>query len=47
MGGGRSVSVPRSRSQYVLYGVPHPERVSNFMVEALKGSEILEKMDDG
>ena len=52
VGGGRSVNVPRSRSQYVLYGVPHPERVSSLIVEAMKSSEeapylqkILEKLD--
>lgn len=52
VGGGRSVNVPRSRSQYVLYGVPKPEEVSSIIVEAMKSSEeapylqkILEKLD--
>jgi len=52
--GGRSVKVPRSRSFYMLYGVPHPERVYDIIIEAIKASEeapylkkILDKMDRG
>lgn len=52
--GGRSVKVPRSRSFYMLYGVPHPERVYDMIIEAIKASEeapylkkILDKMDQG
>ncbi len=52
--GGRSVKVPRSRSFYMLYGVPRPERVYDMIVEAIKASEeapylkkILDKMDQG
>ncbi len=52
--GGRSVKVPRSRSFYMLYGIPHPERVYDMIVEAIKASEeapylkkILDKMEHG
>ncbi len=52
--GGRSVKVPRSRSFYMLYGVPHPERVYDMIVEAIKASEeapylkkILDKINQG
>jgi len=52
--GGRSVKVPRSRSFYMLYGVPHPERIYDTIIEAIKASEeapylkkILDKMDQG
>jgi len=52
--GGRSVKVPRSRSFYTLYGVPHPERVYDMIVEAIKASEeapylkkILDKINQG
>lgn len=49
--GGRTVKVPRSRSFYMLYGVPHPEEIHNLIITAIKGSEeapylkeILEEM---
>ncbi len=52
--GGRSVKVPRSRSFYILYGVPHPERIYDMIIEAIKASEeapylkkILDKIDQG
>ncbi len=37
--GGRTVSVPRTRSYYMLYAVPHPEKVYDVIVEAMRGSE--------
>ncbi len=37
--GGRTVKVPRSRSFYILYGVPKPEELYDLMVSAMKASE--------
>lgn len=37
--GGRTVKVPRSRSFYILYGVPRPEELYDLMVSAMKASE--------
>ncbi len=36
---GRGVKVPRSRSFYVLYCVPHPEEVYEAIISAIKASE--------
>ena len=36
---GRGVKVPRSRSFYILYNVPHPNKVYEAIIEAVKGSE--------
>ncbi len=36
---GRGVKVPRSRSFYILYNVPHPERVYEALINAIKASE--------
>ncbi len=51
--GGKSVNVPESRPQYVLYAVPHPEDVAGIIADALKASEeapylrkIVEKLDN-
>jgi hypothetical protein len=51
--GGRTVSVPRSRPQYILYAVPKPEKTANIIMEAQKEGEeapylkkILEKLDN-
>ncbi len=51
--GGRTVYVPRSRSQYVLYAVPNPEKIYDIISNALKMSEeapylkkIIEKLDE-
>ena len=50
--GGRTVKVPRSRSFYMLYGVPRPEEIYNLMISSMKASEeapylreIVEKLD--
>ena len=50
--GGKSVNVPASRSQYILYAVPNPEDVASKIVEAMGASEeapylqkIVEKLD--
>ena len=49
----RGVKVPRSRSYYILYGVPNPERVYDKIIEGIKSSEeapylrkILEELKD-
>lgn len=51
--GGKSVNVPASRPQYVLYAVPHPEDVASMIADVLKASEeapylekIIEKLDN-
>ncbi|RLG83668.1 MAG: hypothetical protein DRO40_03945, partial [Thermoprotei archaeon] len=50
--GGRTVNVPRSRSQYMLYAVPNPEKIYEVITQSLKESEeapylkrIVEKLD--
>jgi len=52
--GGRMVSVPRTRSYYMLFAVPHPEKVYDTIIEAMRGSEeapylkkILEELREG
>lgn len=52
--GARGVNVPRSRSFYILYGVPRPEKIYDAIIEGFKSSEeapylkkILEKMEEG
>ena len=37
--GGRGVKVARTRSYYMLYGVPNPERVYEVITEAIRGTE--------
>jgi len=37
--GGRTVSIPRGRSFYVLFGVRNPEAVSNMISQLVRGSE--------
>ncbi len=37
--GGRSVSVPRARTFYMLYAVPRPDDVYNIIVEAMRSTE--------
>ena len=51
--GGRTVNVPRSRSQYILYAVPNPEKIYEVITQSLKESEeapylkkIIEKLDE-
>lgn len=51
--GGKSVNVPESRPQYVLYAVPNPEDIASMIADALKASEeapylkkIVEKLDN-
>ena len=51
--GGRTVNVPRSRSQYIMYAVSKPEKIYEAITQSLKESEeapylqeIIEKLDD-
>ena len=37
--GGRTVSVPRGRSFYVIFGVPNPYRVSDMISQLIRGYE--------
>ena len=37
--GGRVVNVPRTRSYYMLFAVPHPEKVYDTILEAMRSSE--------
>ncbi len=42
VGGGKSIKVTRARAQYVLYGIPNPEKVYNIILEHIKRTEESE-----
>ncbi|NIQ05638.1 MAG: PH domain-containing protein [Candidatus Korarchaeota archaeon] len=37
--GGRSVTVPRSRTYFILYGIPHPDEVEELILERMREKE--------
>lgn len=43
--GGRSVTVPRSRSYFVLYGIPNPDEVRGMITEKMREKEAAHQID--